>query len=74
MQRGPFTTLARPCIAACLFSFAPSLQAGIKAFSSLEIDTCYTILEMLYSEGVGQFRGAIERGGKLMAGVSCQAA
>ncbi len=45
-----------------------ALQAGIKAFNSIEIDVCYVILELLYIDGAGQFKGTIDRGGKLMAG------
>ena len=50
-----------------LFSIL-AVQAGIKAFCSFEVDICYAILELLYTDGGGQFKGTIERGGKLMAG------
>ncbi|GAB4816584.1 hypothetical protein N2152v2_003630 [Parachlorella kessleri] len=49
-------------------------QAGIKAFNSIEIDVCYVILELLYIDGAGQFKGTIDRGGKLMAAALITAA
>ncbi len=59
----------------CPLACAPHYQqAGLKAFAAVEVEVCHTVLQLLYEDGTAQFRGAIERGGRLMAAAVIAAA
>lgn len=46
-----------------------AIQAGLKAFGQKEFHLCCDIFELMYDDGGVVFKGAIEKGGKLTAGM-----